>query len=145
MNSHLQALNLIFSTLNVASIDVRKQDVIYLAQESGLKLGYSFGWRGDPGRPYSESLSEDLYALKCEDIDRDLNLTHSAKDQLNHVNILIDNCKSNQLGVFIKQCAEYHFLRAKSKLTHRKAIQHMVYDAKFNIKKDLKEAGFHGV
>lgn len=67
MDTRLVVLNRLLETLDVpvdvTSIDARKkmQKAVYLAQASGLKLGYAYGWYllG----PYSTSLARDYYAL----------------------------------------------------------------------------------
>lgn len=67
METNLIALKLLLDTLSISpaidTVDDRKriQKTVYLAQLTGLDLGYRFGWylRG----PYCASLTRDYYAL----------------------------------------------------------------------------------
>jgi len=67
VDTRLVVLNRLLEALavpvDVTSIDARKkmQKAVYLAQASGLKLGYAYGWYllG----PYSTGLARDYYAL----------------------------------------------------------------------------------
>lgn len=127
MRSDLMALRLILEELGVpaeiGSLDDRKrvQKAVYLVQEAGLGLGYSYGWY--LYGPYSTQLTSDYYALDAER--RSLGaeapkykLVASAKSSVDRVRPLMEVPTSigDQLTLedWLELLASYHFLRRSS-------------------------------
>jgi uncharacterized protein YwgA len=122
MDNGLLVLKLVLDELNVPSaienLDDRKrvQKAIYLAQLSGVDLGYRYGWylKG----PYSTSLTKDYFSLaEAEALgDRDWEgkrLRESVRDRLDTIRPLLTVPQNVTLGQedWLELVASLHYLR----------------------------------
>lgn len=130
MDTRLIALNKVLDVLNVpaqiGSLDARKlvQKAIYLAQASGLQLGYGYGWylRG----PYSTSLARDYYAMAAAlrlGEGATGNLRHDVVEQLEPVRNLAELPAGWNLSHadWLELLASVHFLRTVRGLNKHRA------------------------
>lgn len=133
METNLIALKLLLGTLNISptidTVDDRKriQKTVYLAQLTGLDLGYRFGWylRG----PYCPSLTRDYYAL-ADALSVDPSDTESKQfstevtSMIKKVEPLFDVPKGIGLAQedWLELVASLHFLRKISGYDEEKTI-----------------------
>lgn len=132
MNARLKALKLVLSEMGIPdtieTVDDRKrvQKSVYIAQLSGLDLGYRFGWylMG----PYSPELTKDYYnlaeAVASDDHSyKDVDLLPGIKDRLHELKSLLAPPVDISLNQeqWLELVASYHYLRIASKQTDEEA------------------------
>lgn len=132
MNENLIALKLMLDTLgesaDISSIDDRKrvQKAVYLGQQAGVDLGYSFGWylMG----PYSSSLTRDYFQLDEEREVREREfkgkrLRSDAEAKLKRLVPMLTTPHQFKYGKedWLELLASYHYLRTASGQTEEKA------------------------
>lgn len=128
MDNRSIALKLILDYLgtnSIATVNERMevQKAIYLAQELGVNLGYSYGWyvKG----PYSPALTRDYYDLG-DAVPDNMSLQGTATEKLNVVSRLM-NAKIDHLDRprKLELFASLHYLIRKSGMAEATAKKHL--------------------
>jgi uncharacterized protein YwgA len=128
MDSNLTVLKLFLEELGInpeiRNIDDRKklQKAVYLGQQSGVDLGYRYGWylMG----PYSPALTQDYFALnteiQSEDDTIDKKLKPSVREKLANIKEMVDKYKAIDLNIsdWLELLASYHFLSKVRNYNH---------------------------
>lgn len=122
LDGRLLVLKLVLEELgydtDISSVEKRKRDqkAVYLAQISGVDLGYRYGWylMG----PYSTGLARDYYALSkssaLDDEEGEQSLKRSIREKIRNASTIIRSpSKPDQLDEihWLELLASWHYLR----------------------------------
>ncbi len=136
MDAKLTVLKLFLDELNthpdIATVDDRKrvQKAVYLGQQSGVDLGYRFGWylMG----PYSPSLTRDYYTLATEIASGDheykeKELQPSLRSRLKKIQGLLDPPQEVKLPQesWLELISSLHYLRKINKLDQDRSLERL--------------------
>jgi len=129
------------------------QKAIYLAQASGVDLGYYFSWylRG----PYCSTLAGDGFAIQEEQKNgsketQNWHLGDSAKANLRRIQPVFDEKDEGKLARKLELLASIHFLMSRKNLTELSDIHHVCeeYQKGFSlneIREGMKELKRYGL